>query len=107
MRAVPIVDKNGHFIEDVLVDVSFTGTSLLGDKGTLIAETVPAGLYKPYWDFEQSRWVEGMSTEEIAALQLVMTESSEQKIARLEQSDLDNKELIASLYEMLIAQGGQ
>ncbi len=107
MKAVPKVDLQGYFIEDVLVDASFTGTSIWEDKGTIISQSVPSGLYKPRWDFEQSIWTEGMSAEDIAALQPVATETSEQKITRLEQSDLDNKELIASLYEMVIAQGGQ
>ncbi|MFD1885923.1 hypothetical protein [Paenibacillus wenxiniae] len=106
MKAVPLVDEQGYFIEDVLVDVSFIGTSVLEGKGTIISQFVPSGLYKPHWNFDKSIWTEGMSAEDIAALHPVVTETSEQKISRLEQSDLDNKELIASLYEMMLAQGG-
>ncbi len=107
MKATPLVDEQGHFIEDTLVEDFFTGICLLDNKGTIIATPVPPGLYQPRWDFDQGIWTEGMSAEDIAALQPVASETPEQKIARLEQSDLDNKELIASLYEMLIAQGGQ
>ncbi len=107
MKAAPFVDEQGHFIEDTLVEDSFTGISSLENKGTIIATPVPPGLYHPRWDFDQSIWIEGLSTEEIAALQTPPTETSEQKIARLEQNDLDNKELIASLYEMVITSGGR
>jgi hypothetical protein len=106
MKAAPLVNEQGHFMEDVLVEDSFAGTSPLADRGTIISVSVPTGLHNPRWNFEQSVWEEGLSTEEIAALQPAITETAEQKIIRLEQSDLDNKELIASLYEMLLAQGG-
>ncbi|WP_322902963.1 hypothetical protein [Paenibacillus campi] len=106
MRVAQLVDKQGNFIEDVLVEDSFERKSTLTDQGTIIAVAVPTGLYKLRWNFEQSRWEEALSVEEIAALQPVITETPEQKIARLEQHDLDNKELITSLYEMLLAQGG-
>ncbi|MFD1885907.1 hypothetical protein [Paenibacillus wenxiniae] len=107
MKAVPLVNEQGYFVEDVLVEESFTNTMLSTNKNTIISTPVPPGLYQPRWDFEQSIWVEGMSVADIAALQPVAIETPEQKITRLEQSDLDNKELIASLYEMLVAQGGQ
>ncbi len=107
MRALPIVDKNGYFVEDTLVEKYFTGEFFIEGKGTIISTLIPSNLYYPRWDFDQSTWTEGLSAQDIAALQPVASETPEQKIARLEQSDLDNKELIASLYEMLIAQGGQ
>ncbi len=107
MKAAPLVDKQGYFIEDMLVENTFTNTDLSKNTDTIISVPVPPGLYQPRWDFDQATWTEGMSAEDIAALQPVASETPEQKIARLEQSDLDNKELIASLYEMLIAQGGQ
>ncbi len=108
MRVIPCVDHNGYFIEDILLDTpGMTATIVEHDNGTLISTPVPPGLYQPRWDFDQATWTEGMPAQDIAALQPVASETPEQKIARLEQSDLDNKELIASLYEMLIAQGGQ
>ncbi|WP_322923186.1 hypothetical protein [Paenibacillus campi] len=106
MRALPLVNEQGYFVEDVLSEHFSTSTLLVEGVGTIIATPVPAGLYKLRWNFEQSRWEEALSVEEIAALQPVITETPEQKIARLEQHDLDNKELITSLYEMLLAQGG-
>ncbi len=107
MKATPLVDEQGHFIEDTLVEDSFTGIYLLENKGAIIATPVPPGLYRPCWNFNQSIWTEGLSTEEIAELQTPSTETAEQKIARLEKNDLDNKELIASLYEMVITSGGE
>ncbi|WP_458119780.1 hypothetical protein [Paenibacillus sp. Z6-24] len=109
MKVVPFVNKEGYFVKDVLEDQSFVGTVLLEDgSGTIIAEPVLAGLYKPRWDFEGKQWVEGLSAEEIEKIKNSMpapeaSETVEKKLTRLEQADLDNKELIASLYEMLLS----
>lgn len=108
MKAVPLVDDKGNFIEDILVDVSVIDNSILEGKGTIIAQLVPSGLYKPRWDFKQSLWIEGMSAEEIEQLKNPASdpeapETTEQKLHRLEQADLNNKELIATLYEILMA----
>lgn len=109
MKIVPFVNKEGYFVKDVLEDQSFVGTVLLEDgSGTIIAAPVPAGLYKPRWDFESKQWVEGLSAEEIEKIKNSMPaseapETLEKKLAHLEQADLDNKELIASLYEMLLS----
>lgn len=109
LKAVPFVNSKGYFIEDKLVNASFTENVVLEDEsGTLIAEPVAPGLYKPRWDFKNKKWTEGLTTEEIEAIQNPepdpeAAETMEQKLYRLEQADLNNKELIATLYEMLLA----
>ncbi len=104
----PMVDTEGYFLEDVLVEDSFVGTRELEGKGTIISSFSTPGLYKPRWDFEKEIWIEGMSAEEIEQLQHPSPdpnapETVEQKLHRLEQADLNNKELIATLYEIMIA----
>ena len=80
MKAVPKVDLDGVFIEDVLVEDSFTGirpvfalpvTSPDEDQGEphiiayLIGYPVSPGLYKPRWDTVTEKWVEALTPEEI------------------------------------------
>lgn len=108
MKVMPLVNPKGYFIEDVIVEDSFTGIRELEGKGILISSAVPPGLYGPLWDFKKENWIEGLSNEEIEQIQNPVPdpeapETTEQKLHRLEQADLNNKELIATLYEILMA----
>lgn len=109
MKAVPFVNSKGYFIEDKIMDASFTrNIAMEYGSGTLVSEPVPPGLYQPRWDFKNKKWIEGLSAEEIKNIQNPESdpeapETMKQKLKRLEQADLNNKELIATLYEMLMA----
>lgn len=106
MRIVHVVDKEGFFIEDLPVTDNFVfNQNIFSENGTTIVDTLPIGLYKPRWDFENEQWVEGLKDSEIQQLQSNSNPSTIQdKVEYLEQADLDNKELITSLYEMLLKQ---
>ena len=75
MIYVRIIDSNGYFVEDAFVDelTEFT-----------VETTCPAGFYLPKWD--GSKWVEGKTAEEIAAIQtsVVVEKSADQRISELE-----------------------
>lgn len=98
MKAIPFVDQQGYFVEDVLVTSdSFTGAMNHAkvDKepaimGYAVGYPVPAGLYKPRldvarliakysddaqkWpdgsdaDLARSFWIEGLTPEEISEI---------------------------------------
>ncbi|WP_046213112.1 hypothetical protein [Paenibacillus wulumuqiensis] len=104
MAVLPIVDsKTGMWIRQIE-----TNSETLRDGETIVYIPSSGGFYENKWDFESKQWVEGLSAEEIEKIKNSMpateaTETVEKKLARLEQADLDNKELIASLYEMLLS----
>jgi len=106
MKLVPYTDKMGWFQKDVLVDDSFNSITPFED-GFLINKSVPLQIHKKRWNFEKNEWIEGLSTEEIEKIEnpALPPETIEQKLVRLEKADLDNKELIALLYEMLMSEG--
>ena len=72
---VRIIDNNGFFIEDAFVDelTEFT-----------IETPCPDGFYRPKWN--GTEWVEGMTAEEIEAIQnsVVTEKSTDERIAELE-----------------------
>ena len=82
MIFVRIIDTNGYFVEDAFVE------SLTDADGnpisTYIETPCPDGFYLPKWDGE--KWIEGKSTEEIAAIQANVTveKTPEERIDELE-----------------------
>lgn len=75
MRKVLKIDKNGLFIEDVLIEV---------DEQTpadCIEIECPQGFYRPKWDGKS--WVEGLTKAEIDAIKAKQT--PQPTIAELEQ----------------------
>ncbi|QAT43431.1 hypothetical protein [Aminipila luticellarii] len=69
MKKVIKIDENGLFVEDVIIQD--------GEKiPTKCIETLCSdGFYKPKWD--GSKWVEGLSEEEINALVNIIPEPTE------------------------------
>ncbi|MEW4368641.1 hypothetical protein [Paenibacillus kandeliae] len=107
MKLVPYINKDGWFLKDVLVDDLLEDIRSF-DNGFLINTSIPLGIHKQRWDFKKKEWIEGLSADEIEQINNPKPdpeapETIEQKLHRLEQADLNNKELIATLYEMLLA----
>jgi len=98
-------DEQGNFVGDFLEGMQ------LPEEHTLYRGEIIEGLYVP--KLLRGEVVEVLSSEEIEEIRnQPQSETSEQKIARLEAenialqaADLDNKEAIAVLYEMLV--GGE
>ncbi|MGG1598021.1 hypothetical protein [Paenibacillus naphthalenovorans] len=78
MKEAIIVDVNGLFVETTLVNDELTGVSEIIEKtiedseetekvilGYQVAVQVPEGLHLPKWDFENEKWIEGLTPEEI------------------------------------------
>lgn len=80
MRKVLKIDDNGYFIEDVILE-----NEEITPEGCIEVEC-PQGFYKPRWD--GSRWIEGLTQEEIEELKKIgMTPqepSLEERLAALE-----------------------
>jgi len=80
MKLVRKIDTNGLFVEDVILD---DDTTL---PPNLINTPVPGGFYRPKWTGKE--WIEGMSQEEIDALNnqpIELTEIEKLKISQAEQ----------------------
>jgi len=82
MKAVPKVDANGLYIEDVIQDDTFSGIVPFYTNpadtdsritGYLIGTSVPSGLYQPKWDLDNNQWVEGLTQTEIDELKKLST----------------------------------
>ena len=81
---VRIIDSNGFFVRDDFVDelTEFT-----------IETPCPDGFYLPRWDGTQ--WVEGKTTDEIAAIKNVPVEkSTDERISEIETLVLQNMGVI-------------
>ncbi|MBB6674501.1 hypothetical protein [Cohnella nanjingensis] len=134
MKEAIIINNEGIYVGPIIVSDDFFGASPVYEAqglveidekpeelqitGYTIAERVPEGLFLPKWDFVESRWVEGLSAEEIEAIRNApQPESPQQQIEKLV-SDLDDAmtqlviarddnltlmEAVAELYEMLLA----
>lgn len=103
MKIAVLVDQEGNYIEDVLVEDSFINLKKKENSRTIISESVPAGLYKPYWDFNSGKWLEGMSEQDIDELNnQPIPISSDQRIKELEQQNLSLMDATASMFEQLI-----
>lgn len=106
MAVLPVVNsKTGVWIRQIETDLES-----INDNETIVYVLSPGGFYENKWDFEKKEWIEGLSADEIDKIKNPTSdpeapETMEQKIIRLERADLDNKELIASLYEMLMSGG--
>lgn len=113
MKAVPKVDANGLYIEDVIQDDTFSGIVPFYTDPTdkessvisyLIGTAVPSGLYQPKWDLENNQWIEGMTQKEIDELNnQPVPISSDQRIKDLEQQNLSLMDATASMFEQLIS----
>ncbi|CAJ1315900.1 hypothetical protein [Paenibacillus nuruki] len=61
-------------------------------------------MYKPYWDFNSGKWLEGMSEQDIDELNnQPIPISSDQRIKELEQQNLSLMDATASMFEQLIS----
>ena len=62
------VDENGLIIETVAYNEKTNSTYMyeLSENEHLIKEEVPDELLKPIWSFEQNKWVEGATEEELS-----------------------------------------
>lgn len=80
MRKVIKIDSNGYFIEDVILE----NEEITPEE--CIEIECPQGFYKPRWD--GSRWIEGLTQEEIEELKKIGTTpqepSLEERLAALE-----------------------
>lgn len=64
MAVLPVVDsRTGIWVREIETDVE-------GPKrGEIVIPTLaPGGLYQNKWDFKESRWIEGLSQEDIERL---------------------------------------
>lgn len=113
MKAVPKVNVDGVYVEDVIQDDSFSGVIPIYESnsenkptivGYFIADPpIAEGLYLPKWDVNNSKWIEGMSQKEIDDLKNQPTLiSSDQRIKDLEQQNLSLMDATASMFEQLI-----
>lgn len=113
MKAIPKVDADGLYIEDVIQDESFVGVVPVyeSDKenkptivGYFIADPpIAEGLYLPKWDMNNSKWIEGMSQKQIDELKnQPVPVSSDQRMKDLEQQNLSLMDATASMFEQLI-----
>ena len=54
------VDKNGHIIENYLHDEKLTLP-----EGSFVVERLPVGIHRPKWDFENKKWIDEITEEEL------------------------------------------
>lgn len=88
------IDENGLYLEPV----KFEGEDM---PDNLIIEPVPQGFQHPKWD--DGKWVEGLSVEEIEARKNTPQESSE--IEQLKQENEMNALAIMELAEIIMNGG--
>ena len=92
MKKVLRIDKQGFYIEDVILH----DTELIQDD--CVETHCPEGFYKPKWDGE--KWVEGYTSEEIKQIQEEVEASREiTPYEKLEKENLELKIAIAELSE--------
>lgn len=114
MKAVPKVNVDGLYIEDVIQDDSFSGVVPIYENsennkpiimGYFIADPpVTEGLYSPKWDINKKEWIEGMSQKEIDELNnQPIPISSDQRMKDLEQQNLSLMDATASMFEQLLS----
>jgi hypothetical protein len=96
MREALVINLTGAIIDVELVNGELTELRPISGKdpespediiviGYLTTERVPEGTYKPVYDFDENKFVEGLTQEEIDEIRNApQPETAEQKIAALE-----------------------
>ncbi|MCG7410136.1 hypothetical protein MH117_22230 [Paenibacillus sp. ACRRX] len=118
MKEAIKVNIDGFYVEPTLVTDSVTGVfPVMGSEaasseqqmltGHIVAVEVPAGLYKPRWDFKLAVWMEGMQQEEINAIQnnaatITDTEVIGRELVQLKLKAIQQQNEIQALKQELI-----
>lgn len=112
MKAVPKVDANGLYIEDVIQDDTFSGIVPFYTDSTdtaspvvsyLIGTAVPAGLYQPKWDLDNEQWVEGLTQSEIDELKKSSNSQPTTDITQIQQELTNTQMALTDTFEKLTA----
>ncbi len=129
MKAVPKVDHQGYYYEDVLIDESFSGVMNHASTnvnpavtGYIVGYPVPEGLYKPRLDVERlvreyksddaqkwpdgsdktlamSYWIEGLTQDEVAEI------NKPAPLSELEQFKQQTAEQQAAMWDFILSGG--
>ncbi|WP_028547048.1 hypothetical protein [Paenibacillus taiwanensis] len=118
MKEAIQINLDGFYVEPTLVADSVTGVfPIMGSEvesaeqqvliGHTVAVEVPPGLYKPRWDFELAKWVEGMDQKEIDVLQnnvstMTDTEVIGRELAQLKLKAMQQQNEIQALKNELV-----
>lgn len=112
MKAVPKVDANGLYIEDVIQDDTFSGiVPFYTDPADtespvvsyLIGIAVPSGLYHPKWDLENEQWMEGLTQAEIDELKKSSNSQPTTDITQIQQELTNTQLALTDTFEKLTA----
>lgn len=110
MKAVPKVDANGLYIEDVIQDDAFSGivpfyTDPIDTESSvvsyLIGTVVPSGLYQPKWDLKNEQWVEGLTQAEIDSLKELSNSQPATNLTQMQQELTNTQLALADTFEQL------
>lgn len=110
MRAIPKVDANGLYIEDVIQDDTFSGIVPFYTDPTdtespivsyLIGTAVPSGLYQPKWDLKNDQWVEGLTQAEIDALKELSNSQPATNLTQMQQELTNTQLALSDTFEQL------
>lgn len=108
MAHYAIVDDRGFVIDEVVVEEYDAQGKPISDPvpDNYIPPNYTKRLFTPRWDFTSQEWVEGLSTEEVAAKEREISgESKPSELDRLRQENEMNAMAMMELAE-LVMEGG-
>jgi len=91
-----VVDENGFIVDSV----TFEEEEEFEIQPNWISELVP-NFYKPKWDFEQKKWIEGATQEEIDEI-----ENRHRSGVSLKQQLTNTENTLLSIMDTMIEKGG-
>lgn len=94
-----VVDENGFIVDSV----TFEEGEEFEIQPNWISELVP-NFYKPKWDFEQEKWIEGATQEEIDKIKNQQPEPNE--VEKIKQHLINTENALLSIMDTMIGKGG-
>lgn len=96
------VDEHGDIIEYYLMNDEEIKNAR--NEGRYIITKTFEGLYQPKYDFEQEKWIEGATQEEIDNIKNQQPEPNE--IERIKQHLTNTENALLSIMDTMIEKGG-